>query len=59
MKMHLQSFFVALLIFTVGCAGSEPSSKKQLSLRAKNNLYSRLPILSSYCVFRVRYPPNI
>jgi len=29
MKMHLQSFFVALLIFTVGCAGSEPSSKKQ------------------------------
>ena len=31
MKMHLQSFLVALLIFTVGCAGSEPSSKKQPS----------------------------
>lgn len=31
MKMHLQSFLVALLIFTVGCAGSESSSQKQPS----------------------------
>jgi hypothetical protein len=31
MKMHLQSFLVALLIFTVGCAGSEPSIQKQPS----------------------------
>ncbi|WP_445664003.1 M28 family peptidase [Fodinibius sp. AD559] len=31
MKMHLQSVLVGLLIFTVGCAGSEPSSQNQPS----------------------------
>lgn len=31
MKMHLQSFLVGLLIFTVGCAGLEPSSQNQPS----------------------------
>lgn len=31
MKMHLQSVLVGLLIFTVSCAGSEPSTKSKPS----------------------------
>ncbi len=31
MKMYLQSVLVGLLIFTVSCAGSEPSSQKKSS----------------------------
>ena len=31
MKLHLHSIFIGLLVFTVSCAGSEPSSQNQLS----------------------------